>query len=328
MGFPEGRSDEEGMQTSRSRPDRPPAWFAVFAVGLLIGPAQAVQADDKPVPFDSQVRPILEARCVKCHGAIVRKGGLDLRRTGSILKGGDAGPAVVAGKPEESLLVEKIESGEMPPAKEGKLEPKQKDLIRRWVRGGVSSGRSAETATELASPRDPEPASRITEEDRRFWAYQPPLRPAPPRVTNANLVRNPGRRLPAREARGQGADVPPRCAAGGVAPSPLLRPGGPAADARTAGGIPPGRPARRRGTAGRSAAGVARLWRAVGAALARRRGLCRFGRLSRRRPASARGLAVSRLRHPGVQRGHALRPVPDRATGRRRAGRLELRPNR
>src|SRR4051795_9628080 len=126
----------KGMRTSRSRPGQARIRLAAFVLGLLVGPAEAVRADDKTVPFDTLVRPILEARCVKCHGTSVTKGGLDLRRAGTILKGGDGGPAVVSGKPEESLLVEKIESDEMPPAKEGKLEATQKELIRRWVRGG------------------------------------------------------------------------------------------------------------------------------------------------------------------------------------------------
>src|SRR4051812_35692343 len=101
-----------GKQLCSSRPNRVLARFAAFVLALLIGPEHLVRAEDKPVRFDAQVRQILEARCVKCHGSNVTKGGLDLRRAAALLKGGDGGPAVVSGKPEESLLVEKIESGE------------------------------------------------------------------------------------------------------------------------------------------------------------------------------------------------------------------------
>ena len=63
---------------------------------------------------------------MKCHGAGKLEGGLDLRGDPTMLKGGDSGPAVVLGKPEESLLVQRIESGEMPPGKKGQLDKEER----------------------------------------------------------------------------------------------------------------------------------------------------------------------------------------------------------
>ena len=103
-----------------------------------------------------------------------------------------------------------------------------------------------------------------------------------------------------------------------------VRPHRPAADARRGRGLSRRQVARCLRAAGRSAAGLARLRRAVGPALARRGPLQRDARLRvRLRPVPR--LAVSRLRHPGVQRRPALRPVRDRAPGGRPRARSRAR---
>ena len=159
-------------------------WFAFHGAATLV----AAQVDGQPLAFESQVRPVLQAHCVKCHGEKSVKGGLDLRRGETLLQGGDSGPAVVPGNKDESLLIQKIESGEMPPPKEGRLEKKQQELIRRWVTEGAR-------LTDVTSPgprrSGEETAHRVSDDDRRFWAFQPPARPEAPRVTGADLVRTP-----------------------------------------------------------------------------------------------------------------------------------------
>src|SRR5215831_15449254 len=57
---------------------------------------------------------ILGAKCFVCHGRRAQKAGLDLRAREGLLKGGKSGPAIVPGKPDESLLVKKIAAQEMP----------------------------------------------------------------------------------------------------------------------------------------------------------------------------------------------------------------------
>lgn len=137
-------------------------------------------ADDSAPKFETDIVPILEARCVKCHGEGKLEAGLDLRRRFLILKGGDSGAGFVAGKPEESLLIQKIDSDEMPPKDEGRLDDKQKALFKRWVTSG------ALTATEKEKPLDDgDQPSRLSDEDRKFWAFQPPQRPAVPEVRNS-----------------------------------------------------------------------------------------------------------------------------------------------
>jgi hypothetical protein len=145
-------------------------------LGLL---APASRAADVPVRFETHIRPILETRCLRCHGEGRTQGGLDLRRRFTILKGGDSGTVLVPGKPDDSLLVQKVTKGEMPPAKEEALSPRQRELIRQWVADGAP----------LVSVKEPplvesEAPSRVSAEDRRFWAFIPPRRPAVPEIKN------------------------------------------------------------------------------------------------------------------------------------------------
>src|ERR1044071_2355797 len=55
--------------------------------------------------WDTQVLPILDRYCFKCHAGVRQKSGLDLRSLDTILRGGERGPAVIPGKPDESRLL-------------------------------------------------------------------------------------------------------------------------------------------------------------------------------------------------------------------------------
>lgn len=123
---------------------------------------------------EHEVRGILQARCVRCHGGMEQKGGLDLRTVASRLKGGKSGPALVPGKPEESLLWKRIANGQMPPdkmAKELAVElptDGEAEKIRAWIAAGA---KEAQPVTET-------PDAVVTAKDRQFWSLQPPVRPA------------------------------------------------------------------------------------------------------------------------------------------------------
>lgn len=99
----------------------------------------------EPVSFDREILPLLRRNCLACHSASERQGGLVLENPAAILKGGDSGPAAVAGKGTDSLLL-KLAAHQsdpvMPP--EGNdvaatpLSPTQLGLLKLWIDQGAS----------------------------------------------------------------------------------------------------------------------------------------------------------------------------------------------
>jgi hypothetical protein len=133
--------------------------------------------------FEKEVRPLLVARCQKCHGAGPKlKGGLNLTGRDLLLKGGDSGPAVVPGKPQVSLLVKAVRYADgdvkMPP--EGKLPEADVARLERWVASG------APWPEAVARPAAPAGARFVvTDEHRRWWSFRPVRAVPPPAVKDA-----------------------------------------------------------------------------------------------------------------------------------------------
>jgi len=133
--------------------------------------------------FEKDIRPILRTHCLDCHGSQnVRKGNLDLRLKRLIVKGGDSGAAITPGHPDDSYLLDRLKSGEMPPG-EAKVPPKEIALIEAWIAGGAVTARP--------EPTDISGANQITDDDRSFWSFQPIHRPSPPAYSPADRVRKP-----------------------------------------------------------------------------------------------------------------------------------------
>ena len=92
----------------------------IFALPLLFH--AAANADD--LTFERDIRPILRAHCFDCHGATAEpESGLDLRQVRLMQTGGESGTAIVPGNADESLVLQRVVSKEMPPG-ESKLTPK------------------------------------------------------------------------------------------------------------------------------------------------------------------------------------------------------------
>lgn len=138
---------------------------------------------------ENDVLPIFQTRCVLCHGKRRQEGGLDLRTQASRLKGGKSGPALVPGKPDESLIIKRITSGEMPPSKmlfEYAVRPpttNEVETLRKWI----SAGSPPVSSQEDDGPND----ELVREKDREFWSFRPPLRPAVVKVVHPESVRTP-----------------------------------------------------------------------------------------------------------------------------------------
>ena len=142
------------------------------ALIVVSGSATAARADDVPATtFERHVRPIFKAYCLDCHGGGAElKGKLDLRLARTARHGGKRGPALVPGKPEESVLLDRIREGEMPPG-EKKVPPAQVAVIERWIAQGARTLRDepaslppghrhhARGARLLGLPADPSPGA-------------------------------------------------------------------------------------------------------------------------------------------------------------------------
>lgn len=120
------------------------------------------------------VLPIFLLRCAACHGNRRQDGGLKLNSIAGLQKGGKSGPAFVAGKPDDSLLIKRIESEECPP---GHLL--LKFFVRRppsaevqKLKDWIAAGAPIEDVQPDIATTDPDPV--VTDEDREHWAFQPP----------------------------------------------------------------------------------------------------------------------------------------------------------
>ena len=110
-------------------------------------------ADATPVLFERDVRPILKAHCWQCHGEEEKpEAGLDLRLVRFLLKGGESGPAVVAGKTSESLVWKRVAAGEMPPKGKG-LSEKEKATLSAWIEQGAKTVRPEPETIVAGSPK-------------------------------------------------------------------------------------------------------------------------------------------------------------------------------
>jgi hypothetical protein len=157
-------------------------WRSIPFVGLFLlfgfHAAHAVEIDAQALEFfESKVRPILVEHCQKCHAADSKKirGGLLVDSRDGLLTGGDTGPAIVPGKPDESLLIQAVryddELVKMPP--KGKLSDDQIAILTDWVRRGAPDPRDAPSAAR--------PERKIDlAAGRQHWSFQPLSAPEPP----------------------------------------------------------------------------------------------------------------------------------------------------
>ena len=134
---------------------------------LIIHWSASVACSQSTVDYTKQIKPILKTRCYACHGGLKQEAGLRLDTGKTIRLGGDSGSVVVAAKADESLLIERVLTGDdsarMPPDGEP-LTSEQVELMRRWIRQGAESPENEEPE---ANPRD-------------HWSFRALQRPAVP----------------------------------------------------------------------------------------------------------------------------------------------------
>ncbi len=130
--------------------------------------------------FEQNVRPLLVERCLECHSAGKKtKGGLALDSRDGWRKGGDSGPAIMPGNPNESLLIRAVGHADkdlqMPPKE--KLSEKEIGILRRWIALGAPDPRKKAQADPGKSQ-----SKQIAAAD--LWSFQPLRKVDPPAVTD------------------------------------------------------------------------------------------------------------------------------------------------
>ncbi len=140
-------------------------------------PVAAADSPQNVEFFEKQVRPLLVARCQKCHSGEAPKGNLRLESRAELMAGGDTGPAIVPGDPKESLLVDAINYGDtyqMPP--KSKLPAEEIAVLTRWVELG------APWPVDQAGTKTDKKKFDLAERRAAHWAWQQVRPSAPPGV--------------------------------------------------------------------------------------------------------------------------------------------------
>ncbi len=144
----------------------------VFVLRVDIARADPASSADDAAWFRDEVEPLLRRRCYACHshksGNI--RGGLTLDARSGWQTGGESGPAIVPGRPDDSLLIQAVRyaSLEMPPS--GKLPEAEIAVLETWVRRGATDPRVLAAAAKPLA-------------DTRWWSLEPLSRPAVPQPT-------------------------------------------------------------------------------------------------------------------------------------------------
>ena len=170
-----------------------PLVISTLVLSLSVQAATVTQVVTAPTAeqiefFEKRIRPLLEDHCYECHSADSKKikGGLKLDSREGWAKGGESGPAIVPGKPDDSLLIRGVrywdKDFQMPP--KHPLPPERvKDLIE-WVKLGAPDPREGGSPAAKA-------ASKIDyKQGRKHWAFQPVRTVRRPRVKHASWPRN------------------------------------------------------------------------------------------------------------------------------------------
>jgi mono/diheme cytochrome c family protein len=156
---------------------------SIFGLCTLPGwsqPSATAKDQESAEFFEMRVRPVLAQNCYACHTS-TGMGGLQLDSREHLLKGGNSGPAIVPGKPDDSILIQAVKRThsrlKMPPS--GPLKQEESAALATWVKNGAVWPESSGTAAAVQPLK-----YVITPEQRAFWSFQPIRNPGTPTVNN------------------------------------------------------------------------------------------------------------------------------------------------
>lgn len=160
----------------------------VCATGLSDEPVTAAPDAAGVEFFEKHVRPILAQHCYECHARAEVNGGLRVDSRAGMMKGGDSGAVLVAGKPDQSLLIEAVRYQnrdlQMPP--QNKLSDEHIAVLQKWVAMGAPDPRE-----ELPPAVSTGPTGMSIADGRRFWSFLPVADPAVPVVAESDWGQTP-----------------------------------------------------------------------------------------------------------------------------------------
>jgi hypothetical protein len=170
-----------------------PHFLQVMAAAALAWCAGSVSATESEAIefFEKKVRPILIERCFECHSSTTKiKGGLTLDSQHDWTLGGDTGPAIIPGQPDQSLLFQAVTWSnldlQMPPKK--KLTDAEIQILSTWIENGAHDPRESSPSSMAA--KKPAMATPV-EKGREFWSYRPLQNPPVPKVSNTTWPQHP-----------------------------------------------------------------------------------------------------------------------------------------
>ncbi|HLJ12050.1 MAG TPA: DUF1553 domain-containing protein [Planctomycetaceae bacterium] len=146
---------------------------AIMQCGLALAAVANEPDEHAKTDFEKTFAPIVIRNCIQCHNSSEAKGGLNLTSKSTALQGGDSGEAIVPGKPEESLMVERVAEGSMPPKERGaRLSKDDVAALSAWIKAGA------------IWPQDRKLSPFELTTDRRagydWWSLKPVRRPKVP----------------------------------------------------------------------------------------------------------------------------------------------------
>ena len=115
----------------------PFCFFSLRVASLSRAPKRGSSTPPSIEFFESQVRPVLAKQCFSCHGPSQQFSSLRLDSRNRMLKGGSKGPAIVAGRAAESLLVKAIRHEGLKMPLGGKLKDEEIAAIEKWINLGA-----------------------------------------------------------------------------------------------------------------------------------------------------------------------------------------------
>ena len=152
-----------------------PTFWSLLGIFVVAASCVAAEVGDPAGVefFEARIRPIFVERCYECHSGDATRieGGLRLDTTSALRQGGDSGPIVAPGKPDESLLIACVSYADdgvnMPPS--GKLAARQIADLRKWVGLGAPLPPSSDAGIQAV----PKKSVAIDEQARNYWAFRP-----------------------------------------------------------------------------------------------------------------------------------------------------------